>query len=56
VRRLVLELEDADFKRLEKAAMTRPMPAYVVAVLRAVWDYRDQEAANLRRGAQTAKS
>jgi hypothetical protein len=37
VRRLVIELEDAEFKRLEKEAMTRPMPDYVRAVLRAVW-------------------
>jgi hypothetical protein len=42
VRRVVLELTNVEFKRLEQAAMTRPMPDYIRAVLRAVWTYKEQ--------------
>jgi hypothetical protein len=54
VRRLVLELDEAEFKRLEQAAMTRPMPDYVRGVLRAVWSYKEQEA-NPQRAADSCR-
>ena len=44
VRRLVLELEDDEYKRIELAAFGHSTPAYVLAVVRAVLDYRDKEA------------
>jgi hypothetical protein len=45
VRRLVLDLEEAEFKRIEKAAYTRPLPDYIRAVVNAVLDYREQQPA-----------
>jgi hypothetical protein len=34
MRRLVLELEEAEFRRLEKEAYARPMPDYIRAFTR----------------------
>jgi hypothetical protein len=39
----VLELEEAEFKRLEKAASPVAMPDYIRAVVNAVLNYRDSE-------------
>jgi hypothetical protein len=44
VRRLVLELEDDEYKRIEVAAFGHPTPDYIRAVLAAVLDYRVEEA------------
>jgi hypothetical protein len=53
VRRLVIELEEAEFKRIEKAAYTRPLPDYIRAVVNAVLDYREQQPAEKSAASQT---
>jgi hypothetical protein len=43
VRRLVLELTDDEYQRIERAAIGNPTPDYIRAVLAAVLDYRETE-------------